>query len=72
MLSAQIVLVFLQILSQAVTAAPLVCVLLEHGSVANSNFFIQMSSTGEVLLPIAVQAGTGFCAVSKIKALGNF
>jgi hypothetical protein len=71
MLSAQTVLVFLQILSQAVTVAPLGCVLLERGSVAISTFFIQMSSTGEVLLPIPGHAGTGSSAVSRTKALGN-
>jgi hypothetical protein len=68
----KILLVFLQILSQAVTVAPLGCVLLEHGSVAISAFFIQMSWTGQVLLPVTVQAGTGCSAVSKTKRLGNF
>jgi hypothetical protein len=61
--------VFLQILSQAVIVALLGCSLPQHGSVAISTFFIQMSSTGEVLLPIP---GTGCSAVSKIKRFEMF
>jgi len=71
MLSAQIVLVFPQILSQAVTGAALACVLLEHGSVAISNLFIQMSPTGEVLLAVPGEAGTHSSALSKTRELGN-
>jgi len=71
MLSAPMSLVFLQMLSQAVTVAPLGSVLLEHASVAISDIFIQMSSTGEVLLPIPGQAGTVSSAMFKTEALGN-
>jgi len=63
--------VFLQILSQAVTVAPLACVLLEHGSDAISDFFIQMTPTSEVLLPVPGQAGTRSSALSKTRELGN-
>jgi hypothetical protein len=71
MLSAQIVLVFLQILSQAVTVAPLAFVLLEHGSVAISNFLTRLSPTGGVLLPVPSQADTHSSALSETGELGN-
>jgi len=59
-------------LSQAATVAPLACVLLEHGSVAISNFFIQMSPTGEVLLPLLARLAHALLLCPKVESLEIF
>jgi len=46
--------------------------LLEHGSVAISNFFIQMSPTGEVLLPLLARLAHALLLCPKVESVEIF